>query len=122
MGTIERRSKRSERSLEALRLYLEALALRHELRAVALASHEGFLLAGAGEGYDLRELALLAAVGAECPNRVAGLFGPLPPGAAFHTSWFLVEGTPFYLGAVGDEAPFVGDAAEALERILLTAG
>jgi hypothetical protein len=34
----------------------------------------------------------------------------------------LVERTPFYGGAVGDEAPFVGDATEALERILLSTG
>jgi hypothetical protein len=57
---MERRVHRSPQRQEALGLLLETLRRKHDLAAVALASQEGFLVAGAGE-VDLERMAAHAA-------------------------------------------------------------
>lgn len=57
---MERRVRRSPQRQEALGLLLETLRRKHDLAAVALASQEGFLIAGAGE-VDLERMAAHAA-------------------------------------------------------------
>ncbi len=59
---MERRVHRSPQRQEALGLLLESLRRKHQLAAVALASPEGFLVAGAGD-VDLERMAAHAATG-----------------------------------------------------------
>jgi hypothetical protein len=57
MNTVERRSERSERTDEALGLLLEHARQRLGVRAIALSTDAGAVLAGAGEGvYQLAAL------------------------------------------------------------------
>ncbi len=57
----ERRYRRSEKAHEALALFLESLREKVGLCAVALTTHDGLLVAGAGRGVDLE---WMGAVGA----------------------------------------------------------
>ena len=59
----DQRTNRSDVPQEAARLYLKAVAERSDVRALALASEEGLLVAGTEGDYDLHGL---AALGAAC--------------------------------------------------------
>ncbi len=71
MQAPERRIRRSENSLEALHLFLEAVRERDELGAVAVATPDGLLVAGAGPA----NLDLLGAVGADTDDDVVAWQG-----------------------------------------------
>jgi len=116
----ERRKNRSDAVHESARLYLEGLVRRDCLKAVALATEDGFLVAGAGGEYDLD---WLAALGSVCGSQVGvsdalqTLIAQVTHGDRFYTAALRVQGETFYLVSVGARVPRQMEATAALERI-----
>lgn len=57
---LERRVRRSDRAYAAAQLYLESCARRHGCRALVLATHEGFAVAGIGSEEELTVIGAIA--------------------------------------------------------------
>jgi len=75
MNIAERRSERSDRTDEALGLLLEYARQRLGVRAIALSTETGAVVAGAGEG--VYQLAQLGAAAANSRPR-SGIAGDVP--------------------------------------------
>lgn len=118
----ERRTHRSPNPAEAARLYLQALAERHELAALTLANEDGLLIAAAG-GAPL-DLEWIAAVGCVCAIRgrrgpsLGSLVERLTGGAELHSVELTLRGERLYVTAVGGALPAHAGMAAAVERIL----
>jgi hypothetical protein len=113
--THERRKRRSETVSEAAGLYLEAVLERSRLKAVALATDEGLLVSGAGNGYDHEWLAALSAFDNEA--RLAPMIEEFTHGEGLMAFDVPIHGRTLRLAAVGDEPPPVAAACVALSRI-----
>lgn len=115
--TNERRRKRSEMVQEAACLYLEAVAERSRIKAMALASEDGLLVAGAGDGYDHAWLAALGVTGAGEKERLGDVIDEITRGEGFVSFEVAVHGKKLKLSAVGGKRPPMEDASIALGRI-----
>jgi hypothetical protein len=114
--TIDRRRKRSEMVQEAASLYLEAVAERSRIKAMALASEDGLLVAGVGRGYDHEWLAALGVTGAEEMARLGEVIEEVTGGEGLVSFDISVHGRKLTLSAVGAKRP-AEDASIALGRI-----
>jgi len=113
--THERRKRRSNMVSEAASLYLEAVIERNRLKAMALATEEGLLVSGAGNGYDHEWLAALGAF--ENEERIAPMIEEFTHGQGLMAFDVPIHGRTLRLAVVGDEAPSVEAAGVALSRI-----
>jgi hypothetical protein len=111
----ERRRKRSEMVQEAASLYLEAVIERSRIKAVALASDEGLLVAAAGAGYDHEWLAALGVVEGE--PHFDDVIDEITRGEGMTSFDVPVHGRTLRLSAVGKAPPSLADASAALSRI-----
>jgi len=115
--TNDRRRKRSDMVQEALSLYLEALAERSRIKAMALSNEDGLLVAGAGRGYDHEWLAALGVTGDAQRERLGDVIQQVTGGEGLVSCDVAVHGRRLRLSAVGDTRPPVEDASVALGRI-----
>jgi hypothetical protein len=115
--TIDRRRKRSEMVQEAACLYLEAVAERSRIKAMALASEDGLLVAGAGNGYDHEWLAALGVTGAGQKEWLGEVIDEVTGGEGLVSFDVPVHGKNLRLSAVGVKRPPLEDASIALGRI-----
>ena len=113
--THERRKRRSNMVSEAASLYLEAMIERNRLKAMALATEEGLLVSGAGDGYDHEWLAALGAF--ENEERIAPMIEEFTHGQGLMAFDVPIHGRTLRLAVVGDEPPPVEAAGVALSRI-----
>lgn len=111
----ERRKRRSEMVSEAASLYLEAVIERSRLKAMTLATEEGLLVSGAGQGYDHEWLAALGAFDNE--ERIAPMIDEFTYGQGLMAFDVPIHGRTLRLAVVGDDAPPVEAAGVALSRI-----
>lgn len=121
MTTTERRKNRSEVPQEAISLFLEAIAARNSLKALALANEDGFLVAGAGRGCNLEWLAALGPVCASPEGAraaITSLIEDVTGGEDLFASAVTIAGQTLYLTSVGARVPRQKEAAETLQRIL----
>jgi hypothetical protein len=120
---IERRQKRSACLKEAMMFYLEALAIRAQLQTMALATHDGMLVAGAAAetpAPDSAQLEYLAALGAAQGRGIPGaapLLAEMTAGTELYTLEVNLEGQTFYLAGVSQR-----DQPEVLEPLPLPEG
>jgi hypothetical protein len=121
----ERRTKRSESPEEALRLFLQSVAARRGLAALALTNDEGLLIAGtAAPADDLDDLAWIGAVGCVCavPGRRGPSLGSLVErvtgGRHLVAAEMVLRGERLYLTAVGGPLPAGREVTAGIERIL----
>ncbi|WP_437310336.1 hypothetical protein [Sorangium sp. So ce388] len=109
---------------DAVGRYLAEAMQGSGARAVALAGEEGSLLGGAGgvEGDD--DLALLAALGAGCADKVAGyaeldaLVDAVAGGDDFYATRLTVCDRTVYLASIGARVPQQKKVAAELGKIL----
>ena len=121
MTTSERRVNRSEIPQVAVGLYLEAVAARNSLKAVALANEDGLLVAGIGGGYNLDWLAALGPVcasGEPVNASIGTLVENVTGGEDLFASAVDIGGYTMYLTSVGARVGRQREAAETLRRIL----
>lgn len=102
----ERRVSRSESSIEAVGLYFHSLCARSGLKAVALATEDGSLVAGAGKG----DVEYMGAVGAS--SRLSTLEFD---GHPLHVRRLEVNAVPMCLAMAGQD---IEEAVGAVRRIL----
>ena len=112
----ERRQRRSADPTVAAVLFLQAVASRGRHASVALADHDGLLLAGAGV-LDAEAVAAVAPLVDQGHSAADGLLGLVTRGAPLHVWPLDLAGARCYLAAVGGlEAP-PADAEPTLNRI-----
>lgn len=124
----ERRTHRSETPHEAAHLFLQAVAARHGLEALALTNEDGLLMAGAStpaaSGLDLE---WIGAVGCVCAVRgrrgpsLGALVERATGGRHLEAAEIRVRGERLYLAGVGQQvsAGWAGpEVAAGIERIL----
>ena len=115
----ERRKNRSEVPTEAASLFLESMASRSNLRAVALAAEDGFLVCGAAAGgFDCDTLAAIGAAQRSPSGVRRDLVERFASPERLHTSRLDIGGETFYLASIGERRPRTERAAVALRRIL----
>lgn len=122
MHHADRRTRRSDRQVDALQLYLDACAARSAARAVVLSDRDGLLIGGSGAG----DLELVAALGTLLVPGVSSaeragheaLFEQAGAGAPIHASPLVVDGLPAVLTTVGACALDPVEAGHAVTRIL----
>ncbi len=120
----ERRKNRSDSPLEAANLYLRAALQGRDVHAVAIANEDGFLVAAAGQGYDLQGLASLGPVyggdgiGHGFPE---ALVDDVTHGDDLYASAIEVCGETFYVTSIGARLPRQRETQVALQRILAPA-
>jgi hypothetical protein len=86
--------------------YLETLCAQQGLQAVALATEDGMLVAGAGKG----DVEYMGAVGAQSRLKRLSFDGQV-----LHVHHLEVNGVPMCLTLAGEDRP---DAVPAIERML----
>ena len=121
----ERRTNRSESPYDAVRLFLQAIAARRGLAALALTNEDGLLIAGtAAPGTELGDLDWIGAVGCVCavPGRRGPSLGALVEritgGRHLVATELVLRGERLYLTAVGGTLPAGREVAAGIERIL----
>ncbi len=124
----ERRTKRSGTPQEAAHLFLQSVAARHGLQALALATDEGLLIAGvvvpSGSPVDLDGIGAIASVCAcsRTPARRGPSLGAMVEratgGQHLEAAEIVLRGERLYLAAVGGRLPPGPDVWAGLERIL----
>jgi hypothetical protein len=118
----ERRRNRSHVPGEALRLYFQALADRHHLRALALANEDGLLISGGGD--EALDLAWIGALGCVCAlgdrrgPSLSALVERVTAGHHLYSTEIAIRGERLYLAAVGGRVPPHEDLAGSVDRIL----
>ena len=120
----ERRKNRSDSPLEAANLYLRAAVQRQKVHAVAIANEDGFLVAAAGQGYDLQALASLGPVhGGDGIGHCfpEALVDDVTHGDDVYASALEVCGETFYVTSIGARLPRQRETQVALQRILAPA-
>lgn len=114
---MDRRRRRSELPAEAAKLYLQALAERHRLSAVALVDADGFIVVVTPEEATLEGEAAIAPLCARGTEPA-----PLDErhrGEETVWAWRVeIEGHAYFLVARGERAPAASEADQALRRIL----
>ncbi|HRI70619.1 MAG TPA: hypothetical protein PK156_40585 [Polyangium sp.] len=111
----ERRKRRSEMVSEAASLYLEAVIERNRFKAMTLATEDGLLVSGAGNGYDHEWLAALGAFDNE--ERIAPMIDEFTYGQGLMAFDVPIHGRTLRLAVVGDGPAPVEAAGVALSRI-----
>lgn len=104
--------------VEAARIYLETLRTRYGFAAVAIADADGLLVAGSSADVDTEAVAAIAPLaggGGEPPD---GLLGLITRGRPLQVAPIRLGDVACYLACVGDGAPTLPPADEALNRIL----
>ena len=124
----ERRTKRSGTPQEAAHLFLQAVAARHGLQALALASEDGLLIAGfvapSGSPVDLDWIGAIASVCAcsRSPARRGPSLGALVEratgGRHLESAEIVLRGERLYLAAVGGRLPAGPEVRAGIARIL----
>ncbi|MFT3770618.1 MAG: hypothetical protein QM820_34770 [Minicystis sp.] len=120
----ERRRQRSEVPGEAARLYLQSVADRHGLSALALANEDGLLMAGASRAEQPLDLDWIAAVGCVCalPGRRGQSLGSVVErvtgGRTLASAEIVLRGEKLYVTSVGGPLPPMKELAAGVERIL----
>jgi len=124
----ERRTQRSGTPQEAAHLFFRSVAARHGLQALALASEEGLLIAGAAapssSPVDLDWIGALASVCASSrsPSRRGPSLGALVEratgGRHLESAEIVLRGERLYLAAVGGRLPTGPEVMAGIERIL----
>jgi hypothetical protein len=112
---MERRTKRSSESREAMQYLVEALADRSDARAVALVDDGGRVVAGVGMPRDLIELRELAAPVARA--EVCDALSRLDTSTDVFSRRVAFGSGGLYLAALGTRMRRFGDAANAVSRI-----
>lgn len=119
--TSDRRGKRSDIPAEAARLYLEAVAERNNIRAVALSDRDGLLVAGSGDDCNLMEL---GALGAACAHghghedAAAELFDTVAKDDDLYASHLSIGEETFCIASLGARVRSLKETTAALSRIL----
>lgn len=114
----ERRVRRSERPVEAARLYLDAAAARHHYRALTLADAQGLVVVDTPSPIDSEALAAVAPLAEELPGEtVDGLLGLVTRGESLRVRAFELGGASMYLAAVGGDGAPPPEAEAAMQRI-----
>jgi hypothetical protein len=116
--TIERRRRRSDVLQQAVCLYFESVAERIGARAIALASHDGLLVGGAGPNGTLDSLAALGSTGPAGRAERQDVVDEISAGQKLLASGVCVHGAPFFVASLGPEMPDMQQTAGALERML----
>lgn len=117
---MDQRKSQEDVLHEAVGLYLATATRGSGVRAVALAGEEGSLLGGTGT----EDLALLAALGAGCADKIAGygqldeLVDAVAAGDDFYASRLTVCDRTFYLASIGARVPRQKEIAAELGRLL----
>jgi hypothetical protein len=115
----ERRTRRSDRPVEAARLYLDAAAERHHYRALTLADAQGLVVVDTESRIDSEALAAVAPLADSLSGEtVDGLLGIVTRGEALRVRAFDLGGASMYLAAVGGDATPPAEAEAAMQRIL----
>jgi hypothetical protein len=124
----DRRTRRSGTPHEAAHLFLQSIAARHGLQALALANEEGLLIAGvvapSGTPVDLDWIGALASVCAcaHPPTRRGPSLGALVEratgGRHLEAAEIVLRGERLYLAAVGGRLPTGPEVLAGIERIL----
>lgn len=120
MNTRERRQRRSNDPLEALRLQLEACRLGWRSEAVLLADADGLCVASAGPAPVDELAAEVAGIGRKVASFEGVLMAP-PQGYPVTLRRFEAAGATLLLCAVGggdDGGPTLADAIGGVTRIL----
>ena len=104
---MERRKRRSDQHGEAVRLYLETVRARTGVEALALASEDGMLVAGAGAV----DLDWMAAIGAGSKRSRLEW-----DGRVVHVRRMKVNQVRLYIASTGQ--PAHDEVAEQINRIL----
>lgn len=115
---LERRAQRSSIPQVALTLALAAAAQREGAQAAVLASEDGLLLAGTGEGFDHQALAAFASLGNAVPARHREGLLRETHGLPLHAAPVRVKATRLFVGTVGDRLGDVSALEAAAGRIL----
>lgn len=117
--TSDRRGKRSDVPAEAAQLYLEAIAERNNIRAIALTDRDGFLVAGSGPDCDLMEL---GAAGAACAHghsdSASAVFDTMADDDDFYASNLSIGEETFCIASLGARVRSLKETTAALSRIL----
>lgn len=119
--TADRRAKRSEMPAEAARLYLEAVAERNNIRAMALTDRDGLLVAGSGQGDKVVEL---GALGAACAHghgkghAAVEMFDAVAKGDDVYASHLSIGEETFCIASLGARVKSLKETTAALSRIL----
>ena len=114
----DRRTNRSNVPGEALSLALAAAATRAGAHAAVIADEDGFLLAGAGNGFDHDWIAAFAPVLSDLtPAHQEGLL-EITRGNPLHSTPIRVNGARLYFAAVGGSPGDIGRVEAAADRIL----
>ena len=119
-GEKERRTRRSNNQLIALRFQLETTKQQASLRALALSTEDGLLLAWAGDDTECEELGAVAPVLGDGPHQ--GI--QLAPAPNVDVREFELQGHRLFLsscGGAGDAHAQLGGSVRRVERILLNA-
>jgi hypothetical protein len=124
----ERRTQRSGTPQEAAHLFLQSIAARHGLHALALANEDGLLIAGivapSSSPLDLEGIGALASVCASShpPARRGPSLGALVEratgGLHLEAKEIVLRGEKLYLAAVGGALPAGREVLAGIERIL----
>jgi hypothetical protein len=116
---LEQRTKRSTDRATALRYLIEAVANRSEVRAMALLTSAGDVLASVGTVDDVAGLATVAGPwvrGEQCPQ-----FDRVTAGTDLLARAITHQGQTLYLAALGARVRKMPEAARSVVRILSTA-
>ncbi len=115
----ERRKHRSDRPMEATRLYLEQLADRGAFSALALADADGLMIAGTRGSVDAETVAAIAPLVAADPHAdPGGLLRLVTRGQPLRIWDVDLGGVPCFLAGVGGDPSTANDAATSIRRIL----
>lgn len=119
---IDRRKSRSNVPGEALAMALAAAAVRNGANAALLADADGFLVAGAGEGFDLDWIAAFAPALDSLSARRWGALRELTQGKPLHVAPIRVDGARLFFATVGGSLGDLGHVEAAADRILASKG
>ena len=117
---IERRQHRSSFPDEAATLYLQSVARRTGVRAVAVADAQGLLVAGSGETAVLEQLAAVGAAREADEGPWRELLTEISGDSVFAGFPLDIGGMCFCVAALGGTELPCCEIEEALHRILLS--
>lgn len=117
---IDRRTRRSDKTGEALSLLLEAVRDRSEVSSIAIVDSRGRLVTGYGDEGELEVLGTVAAPAAH--GFMSPAFDRLTAGTDVLARAIETKAGTVYLAALGSRVGRMVDAARGVERILRRAG
>ena len=117
---IDRRQQRSPIPDEAASLYLQSVAQRTGMRALAVADAQGLLIAGSGEASVLEQLAAVGAAREADEGPWRELLMEISDDSEYTGFPLDIDGMCFCVAALGGTELPCGEIKEALNRILLS--